>query len=35
LMGRARSQPELDKAIDTVAKTEGVKQVINYAFVRP
>jgi osmotically-inducible protein OsmY len=35
LMGRARSRPELDKAIDTVAKTDGVKQVINYAFVRP
>jgi osmotically-inducible protein OsmY len=35
LLGRARSQPELDKAIDTVAKTDGVKQVINYAFVRP
>ena len=35
LLGRARSQPELEKAIDTVARTDGVKQVINYAFVRP
>lgn len=35
LLGRARSEPELEKAIDTVAKTDGVKQVINYAFVRP
>lgn len=35
LMGRARSQVELDKAVDTVAKTDSVKQVVNYAFVRP
>lgn len=35
LMGRARSQPELDKALDTVAKTDGVKRVVNYAFMRP
>jgi osmotically-inducible protein OsmY len=35
LMGRARSQTELDKAVDTVARTNGVKQVVNYAFVRP
>ena len=34
-MGRARSQTELDKAVDTVARTNGVKQVVNYAFVRP
>lgn len=35
LMGRARSQPELDKAIGTVVTTDGVKQVVSYAFVRP
>jgi osmotically-inducible protein OsmY len=35
LMGRARSQVELDKAVDTVANTDGVKQLVNYAFVRP
>lgn len=35
LLGRARSQPELDKALATVKETEGVAKVINYAFVRP
>ncbi len=35
LLGRARSQPELDKALATVKETEGVAKVVNYAFVRP
>lgn len=35
LMGRARSAPELKKAIGVVRKTEGVKKVISYAFVKP
>lgn len=35
LMGRARSQEELDKAIATVRNTDKVGQVVNYAFVRP
>ena len=35
LMGRARSQVELEKAMDMVANTDGVKQAVNYAFVRP
>jgi hyperosmotically inducible protein len=35
LMGRARSQEELDKVIATVRNTDGVDQVVSYAFVRP
>ncbi len=35
LMGRARSDEELKKAIGTVAKTDGVREVVSYAFVRP
>ena len=35
LLGRARSQPELDKALATVKETEGVAKVVNYAVVRP
>ena len=35
LMGRARSQEELDKALATVRNTEGVGKVVSYAFVRP
>jgi osmotically-inducible protein OsmY len=35
LMGRARSQEELEKAIRTVENTEGVRRVVSYAFVRP
>jgi osmotically-inducible protein OsmY len=35
LLGRARSQEELDKAIETVTNTEGVSRLVNYAFVRP
>ncbi len=35
LLGRARSQPELDKALATIKETEGVAKVVNYAFVRP
>lgn len=35
LMGRARSQEELDKAVAAVKRTEGVAKLVNYAFVRP
>ena len=35
LMGRARSQNELDKALAAVEKREGVAKVVNYAVVRP
>lgn len=35
LMGRARSQNELDKALRVVKEREGVAKVINYAVVRP
>jgi len=35
LMGRARSQEELEKAIATVRATDNVRQVVSYAFVRP
>jgi hyperosmotically inducible protein len=35
LLGRARSQPELDKALAAVKETEGVAKVVNYAVVRP
>ncbi len=35
LLGRARSQPELDKALASVKATKGVAKVVNYAFVRP
>ena len=32
---RARSQPEMDKAVKAARKTEGVKKLYNYAVVRP
>jgi osmotically-inducible protein OsmY len=35
LMGRARSQEELDKTLAAVENTEGVRKVVSYAFVRP
>lgn len=35
LLGRARSQNELDKALATIEKREGVAKVVNYAVVRP
>ncbi len=35
LMGRARSRPELDKALKVVRETKGVKRLYNYAIVRP
>ncbi len=35
LMGRARSRPEMDKAVKVARKTEGVKKLYNYAIVRP
>ena len=35
LLGRARSQGELDKALAVVKDTAGVDKVVNYAVVRP
>jgi len=35
LLGRARSQGELDLALATTRDTEGVKKVVNYVEVRP
>ncbi len=35
LLGRARSQEELNKALTVVGETEGVAKVVNYAVVRP
>ena len=35
LMGRARSKPELKKALKVSRETKGVKRLINYAIVRP
>ena len=35
LMGRARSKPELGKAIKVARQTKGVKKLLNYAIVRP
>lgn len=35
LLGRARSQAELDKALAVAEQREGVAKVVNYAVVRP
>lgn len=35
LLGRARSQPEMDKAVKVARETEGVKKLYNYAYVKP
>ena len=35
LLGRARSQVELDKALATIQARDGVASVVNYAVVRP
>ena len=35
LLGRARSQEELKKALAMVRGTKGVKRVVNYVVVRP
>ena len=35
LLGRARSQPEMEKTVATIKETKGVAKVINYAIVRP
>ena len=35
LLGRARSQPEMNKAVKVARETKGVKKLYNYAFVRP
>jgi hypothetical protein len=34
-MGRARSKPEMKKAVKVSRETEGVKKLYNYAIVRP
>lgn len=35
LLGRARSQQEMEKAVEVASQTEGVKKVVNYVEVRP
>jgi osmotically-inducible protein OsmY len=35
LLGRARSDEEMKKTLAVIAKTEGVKKVVNYGHVRP
>jgi len=35
LLGRARSQGEMNKALSVVRETKGVKKVINYGYVKP
>lgn len=35
VLGRARSEEELKKALDVVRTTEGVEKVVNYAYVKP
>lgn len=35
VLGRARSREELDKALNAIRRTEGVKKVVNYAYVKP
>lgn len=35
LLGRARSQDEMNKAVEVATQTEGVKKVVNYIEVRP
>lgn len=35
LLGRARSQPEMAKAVKVARETEGVKKLYNYAYVKP
>jgi len=35
ILGRARSQPEMEKVIRVARNTSGVKKLFNYAIVRP
>lgn len=35
VLGRARSGEEMKKALDAIRAAEGVKKVVNYAYVRP
>ncbi len=35
ILGRARSQPEMNKVVNITRETSGVKKLYNYAFVRP
>lgn len=35
IMGRARSQPEMNKVINISRETSGVKKLFNYAYVKP
>ncbi len=35
VLGRARSSEEMKKLLSVIAKTEGVKKVVNYGYVKP
>lgn len=35
ILGRARSSEEMKKVLDVVSRTEGVKKVVNYGYVKP
>jgi osmotically-inducible protein OsmY len=35
ILGRARSGEEMKKVLDVVSRTEGVKKVVNYGYVKP
>ena len=35
VLGRARSGEEMKKLLSVIAKTEGVKKVVNYGYVKP
>jgi hyperosmotically inducible protein len=35
MLGRARSQGEMNKALAVVRETKGVKKVVNYGYVKP
>ncbi len=35
VLGRARSNEEMKKALDVISRTEGVKKVVNYAYMKP
>ena len=35
MLGRARSQGEMNKALSVIRETKGVKKVVNYGYVKP
>jgi hyperosmotically inducible protein len=35
VLGRARSQGEMTKALSVIRETKGVKKVVNYGYVKP